>query len=118
MKRLLSSFTAIGLALLISSQAFAQDPKFVSVEVQPKAIELKNPYEYRQLLITGIAENGDRIDLTRQAKFQAPGFVKVSPAGQVRSSADGTGELRFTVAGQSGAIPAHVSGQKDDYEIS
>ena len=73
-------------------------------------------------LIEGFAkqlQNGDRVDLTRQAKLEAPaGLVKVSDAGQVRPAGDGTGAIKFSAAGQGGTIPLVVSGQKAKYEVS
>jgi hypothetical protein len=93
--------------------------KVVKVEVRPERVELKTPFEYRQLLVTGVLENGDRVDLTRQAKFAAPtGLVKVSDVGQVRPAGDGKGDIKFTAAGQSGTIPVAISGQKTKYEVS
>src|SRR5436309_14252721 len=93
--------------------------KLAKLEVAPASVELKTPYEYRQLLITGVLDNGDRVDLTRQAKFDAPaGVVKVSDVGQVRPAGDGKGEIKFAVAGQAGTIPAVVAGQKEKYQVS
>src|SRR5579862_3108815 len=110
-------------ALLIPAAAFAQEKlppsaKLVKLEFAPAAIELKTPFEYRQLLLTGILDNGDRVDVTRLAKFTSPGAVKVSDHGQVRPVADGQGELKFTVEGMAGSIPVKVSGQKAPYEVS
>jgi hypothetical protein len=109
---------ALAALAMVANQTSAETPKISRVEAQPKTIDLKNPFEYRQLLITGITETGDRIDLTRQVRFHAPGLVKVSATGQVRPSADGTGSLRFDVEGQSCSIPVQVTGQKDDYQVS
>ncbi|HWY87382.1 MAG TPA: DUF1549 domain-containing protein [Gemmataceae bacterium] len=109
---------ALAALAIFAGEVSAQGPKISRVEIQPKTIELKNPFDYRQLLITGVTDGGDRIDLTRQAKFQAPEFLKVTTNGQVRPSADGSGSLRFTVAGQSGSVPVHVDGQKEDYQVS
>jgi hypothetical protein len=112
-----------GLAL-VTAGAQAQEKlppgaKVVKVEVRPERVELKTPFEYRQLLITGVLENGDRVDLTRLAKFEAPAaLVKVSAAGQVRPVGDGNGEVRFDALGQKGAIPVTISGQKVRYEVS
>jgi hypothetical protein len=110
------------LALVIlaaaAARTSAESPKIVRVEVEPANIELKTPFEYRQLLLIGITEEGDRLDLTRQAQFEAPAFLKMSANGQVRPTADGTGSVQFTVAGQNGSIPARVTGQKDNYEVS
>ena len=121
MKRLAT--LSLACALLIPALISAQDKlppnaKVVKIEATPAAIELKTPFEYRQLLVTGILDNGDRVDLTRLAQYTAPGVVKVSERGQVRPLADGTGELKFTFDGKSGAIPVKISGQKDPYQVS
>lgn len=122
MKRLnrFCNFWVIGAAtmVLLSSSVFAQERKITKVEVRPAAIELKNPFDYRQVLVSGVLENGDRIDLTRQAQFTVPGNIKVSPRGQVRPVADGSSELKYAVAGHSGAIAVKVSGQKDKFQVS
>lgn len=94
------------------------DAKVVKLEFTPARIELKTPFEYRQLLVTGILDNGDRVDLTRLTKFDAPAAVKVSERGQVRPVADGKGELKLTFDGKTGTIPVAISGQKDPYEVS
>ena len=119
MKRSLS----LVLALLICSSATAQDKlppnaKFVKVEIAPARIELKTPFEYRQLLVTGILDNGDRVDVTRLAKFTAPAVVTVSDHGQVRPVADGKGELKYSFDGKGGSVPVKISGQTEPYEVS
>jgi Protein of unknown function (DUF1553)/Protein of unknown function (DUF1549)/Bacterial Ig-like domain (group 2) len=121
MKRLAT--LSIVTALLIQASALPQDKlppnaKFVKVEVAPASIELKTPFEYRQLLVTGILDNGDRVDVTRLAQFTPPNVVTVSERGQVRPAADGAGELKFTFDGKSGVIPVKISGQKDPYAVS
>ena len=75
--------------LLITWPAFGQDKlpagaKVAKLEFAPAAIELKTPFEYRQLLITGVLESGERVDLTRSVKVDAPKAVRVS-ADEARS---------------------------------
>src|SRR5437868_9889530 len=109
---------ALMAAAAFTGAACADSPKFAKIEVEPKTIELKGPFAYRQLLITGLTLAGDRVDLTRQAHIEAPTFLKVTANGQVRPSADGVGALTFKVAGLSGSVPAHVMGQKENYQVS
>src|SRR5262245_60019998 len=113
---------AIVVALGTASAALAQNPgdeklppgaKVVKLEAKPAAIELKDPYAYSQLVVTGQLENGDKIDVTRMAQVQAPAAVKVSSRGFVTPAADGAGELKFTLASQAVGVPVKVSGQKD-----
>ena len=117
-------------ALFLPVAAFAQTKlppgaEVVKLEVSPASIELKTPYEYRQLLITGILKTGDRVDLTRAVDFVAPASVKISDKGQVRPAGDGDGQIKVTlqkeipaVAGLNGNIAVKVSGQKAAYEVS
>jgi Protein of unknown function (DUF1553)/Protein of unknown function (DUF1549)/Bacterial Ig-like domain (group 2) len=120
MKLSLSYSRPLALALLIlaAGNVSAQEAKIIKVESQPQTIELKNPFAYRQLLITGITEAGERIDLTRQAQIKAPDCLKVAPSGQVRPRTDGKGLLEFTVRELHGSIPVQVTGQKEEFQVS
>jgi hypothetical protein len=93
--------------------------KIVRLEAQPPSIVLKSPFEYRQLLITGYLESGERIDVTRIvqiSKNSCPGVI--SPRGIIRPEKDGTGSLKLTLADQSVTVPVTVSGQKQQPEVS
>jgi hypothetical protein len=71
------------------------------------------------VLLTGVLESGERIDVTRLAKVETPtSVVSVSNHGLVRPSSDGKGELRFSVEGQSASVPVQVTGQKAKYDVS
>src|SRR5687768_1785274 len=62
------------------------------LEVTPRSVELTNPFHYRQVLVTGILQTGERVDLTRLAVPKNAAAQKVasySPRGQVRPLADG-----------------------------
>lgn len=92
--------------------------KIIKLDAMPRTIELKSPYEYRQLLLTGTLASGESVDLTRLAKVQAPAnLVKVSPTGIIRPAADGNGDIKIDYAGMSVSVPIKVSGQKDKYEV-
>jgi hypothetical protein len=92
--------------------------KVAKLEVTPATIALKNPYEYRQLIVTGVLESGERVDVTRMAQTSPPPAVKVSPTGIVRPAADGKGDLKLTVAGQTATVPVQVDGLKKSFEVS
>ena len=106
MKHIATLLLVASLAATASAQdKLPPNAKFVKVEVTPASIEIKTPFEYRQLLITGILDNGDRVDVTRLAQFTAPAVVKVSERGQVRPVNDGQGELKFTFQSPGTAVP-------------
>ena len=94
--------------------------KPVAIEALPPSIDLKNRFDYRQLLLTATLAGGEKVDVTRMAELSqlAAGVVEVSPTGMVRPKADGKGELRFSLAGQTVAIPVTVAGLGADYHVS
>jgi hypothetical protein len=93
--------------------------KIVRVEAQPAKIVLNNPYQYRQLQLTGLLNTGDRVDLLRMAMFAQPAnLASISPAGLIRPAADGGGELKIGIAGHALSVPIQVTGQKTKYEVS
>jgi Protein of unknown function (DUF1553)/Protein of unknown function (DUF1549) len=92
--------------------------KLVKIEAQPTNIALTTPYQYAQIVLTGVLETGERLDVTRMAQIEAPACLKVSPTELARPTADGDGVLKFSLAGQTAAIPVKVTGQKDKYEVS
>ncbi|HEV3005911.1 MAG TPA: DUF1549 domain-containing protein, partial [Pirellulales bacterium] len=91
----------------------------VALEAFPAAVQLKHPYDYAQLLVTGVLQTGERFDVTRVAQVAAPeALVSVSPTGQVRPKADGNGELRFSIADKTLVVPVAVTGQKEAHSVS
>ena len=93
--------------------------KLVRLEAQPACIALNHPYEYRQLLLLGQLDSGERIDLMRMARIELSKKVAdISPRGLVRPLADGDAEVKFTVADQTVVVSIHVTGQKTKYEPS
>ncbi len=92
-------------------EALPEGMSVASIEVIPTQIQLNGSIAYSQILINGVLKTGDKIDLTRLAKFQMDGGVAtVSPQGRVRSTADGQGSLAIEVAGHKATVPVTVSG--------
>jgi hypothetical protein len=93
--------------------------KVVKIEAQPASIILHGPFAYAQLLLTGQLQTGERIDVTRAARIDAPAnLVRLAPTGLVRPAGDGAGELKCTIAGLSVTVPVKVSGQKQPPQVS
>jgi hypothetical protein len=93
--------------------------KVVRLLARPAAIHLKHRYDYTQLLLTAELDTGDHVDVSRMAKPEKPSaLAKVSETGIVRPLADGTGELRFTLAGQTVVVPVKVTDLKKPYAVS
>lgn len=93
-------------------------PKFKQLLAHPASLALNSPYASAQLVLTGVTETGERIDVTRDATVVAPPAVKVSATGQVRPLADGTGKLVLRVGDRSVEVPVEVTRQKDEVKPS
>jgi hypothetical protein len=96
------------------------------LEVHPPRIELTTPHAYSQLIVTGIKDTGERVDVTREVTIEVPaGLVQVDNSALVRPVADGKGDLTIHLGkGNSGEfrytarVPVTVSGQKEEYQVS
>src|SRR6516225_7857077 len=73
------------------------DAKIVKLVAQPTQIDLKTPFEYTQLVLTGQLDTGEQLDVTRLAKLEAPPQVQVNATGVVRPLADGSGVLTVSL---------------------
>jgi hypothetical protein len=117
-------FLIFSLVGLFSTSAWAQEklPPGVSItaiEAIPSVIDLKSPFEYRQLLISAKLATGESIDVTRMAQLTAPSnLIKLSPTGQVRPLADGEGQLKISMDGKEAVVALKVTGFKAGYQAS
>jgi hypothetical protein len=115
----LSVLTFAFLTAAATAESLPAGAKIVQLEAQPPRVELKTPFEYRQLVLTAHLSGGEQLDVTRLAKIESPPqLVRVNATGVVRPVADGNGVLTVRLLDQSLTIPVVVQGQKDKYEVS
>jgi hypothetical protein len=101
--------------MLLASPANGQEQlppglNVVSIEARPATIELKQHFDYRQVLITGKLDSGETVDLTRMAKVtQSGSAANVNAEGVVRPAADGSSELTFTYGNHTVKVPVTVA---------
>jgi hypothetical protein len=121
LSRLLSA-VAVVLATTSAARAASESlPPGVSlarIEAKPARVSLATPFEYAQLVLTGVTPTGERLDVTRMVTLEAPPSVKVGDTGVVRPVADGKGTLRAKLADKVLDIPVEVKGQKDKVAVS
>lgn len=115
---------ALGLVLAKAPTAWAEEKlppgaQITKIEAHPAALHMKTPFDYSQIILNGYLSDGNKIDVTRIAKIEAPAnLVKISETGLVRPVADGNGQLKITLGSQTAQLPVQVSGQKANYEVS
>jgi hypothetical protein len=107
-----------GLMAQAASEKLPANARLERIEVHPARIVLNHVFDYSQLVLTGVLADGERLDVTRMVDITVPPLVRISPTGQVRPLADGTGVMRFTLAGKTAEVPLTVSGQKTKFEPS
>src|SRR5262245_35823908 len=119
--------TALTLAALVcrargedaQQEKLPEGVSVVAIEARPAVVELKHKFDYRQLLITGKLDSGERVDLTRMGKASMDGAaVSVSPDGLVRAKEDGSGKITYSFGGKSVEIPVTVSGVAQAHAVS
>jgi len=94
--------------------AFLKDKghQVVSLEVEPREIRLGRPFSYNQLLVTGVLNDGSRIDLTRAAKIQDDdNLLEISPTRLVRPRANGSGQISVSYGGATARVSVAIAGQ-------
>ncbi|MBL8828728.1 MAG: hypothetical protein JNM18_17245, partial [Planctomycetaceae bacterium] len=97
----------------VQTEQLPKGTKLVAIDVQPKNIEFRGPFDYAQLLVTGKLDSGETPDITRMVKLTASvDAVRFAPTGLVQPKQDGEGTLTVTLAGQTASIPFKVTGQK------
>ncbi|MDR3638179.1 MAG: DUF1553 domain-containing protein [Isosphaeraceae bacterium] len=85
--------------------------KVVGLEVQPAAVNLIQSFDYAQILVTAKLDSGDRVDVTRMVKAEAPAnLVDFSLTGVIWPKADGKGAITLSLGGQTLSLPVEVSG--------
>jgi hypothetical protein len=93
--------------------------QLVAVEAFPASVELKNRFDYRQLLLTARTAAGEQLDVTRMATIEpSGGFVTISDRGLVRPASDGEGQIRCLVGDKTVSIPVKVTGHAAPYDVN
>ena len=93
--------------------------KLIAIEALPKVIEWDQPFDSVQLLITGVLESGQTVDVTRSATLvQELEFLEIDDHRRIRPKKNGQGELEFEISGNAVRIPVRVSGLNAEYRVS
>lgn len=104
---------------LVGEESLPSGMGLMSLEVSPQSIELNDRYEYVQLLVTGILNTGDRVDVTRMATIEAAGnAVHVSALGRVHYQAPGTDTIQVRVGETTAEIPVQVNAPDEQQRTS
>ena len=112
--------SACGITLLLASSTLAQDQPapestrpvrtFTAIEVYPTELTLSSIRDSRRVLVTGVTNDGQRIDLSAKATVSTQSPVcQVDAAGFVAPVAAGEGVITVEAEGQKAEIKVHVT---------
>lgn len=89
------------------------------IAVDAEAITLAHRFDYRQLLVIGEVENGDKIDLTRSVDFSRDdGVFHISPTGVIRPIGNGQGQLTISYGDVQVNVDVAVTGFDEQHDVS
>lgn len=95
------------------------DVKITELAVQPSPLVFASPGEAQRLLVTGISESGERVDLTQQAEIKPQSdLLKVGDDGFLQALRSGTTRVLVGALGQSVVVPVTVRAAEKPSEIT
>jgi len=83
-------------------------PPAASIEVTPGSLTLEGPRDTRRVLVTGLAADGSRLDLTGEAAYDGAEGVAFDADGFARGTKDGTYVARVSAGGKTVDLPVVV----------
>ncbi len=99
------------ISLLVCGAAFAADVESAppapvqSLILEPASLEFSAPGDRRRVLVLGLTEDGERIDLTSQAEFETPAAITRADDGAFTAESAGSGVIAVRAEGLSAEAP-------------
>lgn len=93
-------------------ESLPQGATVASLEIHPPNVKFSTRNEYAQLIVTARLSNGEAVDATRLATYEAPAGLFINPRGWITPRADGKGELKVKLGDKSAVLPFEVAGIK------
>ena len=107
------------LDVLSSNETFPEGRELTSIEISPNIARLNGPWDYQQLLVTGILDSGDRIDVTRLSKFMLPPDAGlITPDGHLKAHRDGTSAVVVQTQNHVVGVPVIAEGTANNEPVS
>lgn len=99
-------------------ESLPEGEKLASIEVQPTNIRLAKRHDTAQFIVTGHMESGNVVDVTRLVKVDLSADVAtVSPAGLLRSKANGQADLTFSLGDKKATAAVEIAGVEADFKV-
>ncbi|MEO2005269.1 MAG: hypothetical protein ABGY41_14360, partial [Candidatus Poribacteria bacterium] len=109
-RRIAMTVALLGAALLAATTR-ADTPKIKALRVLPESITIEHARDARSVLLSGLTDSGEWIDLTGQGEFvDVPSSLRIDEDGYIYPVAAGDSTLRIEAGGQTVDVPVSVRG--------
>ena len=109
MKRLTLAIAVCCATVAFAAEADPTPPAPVrSLVLEPAALDFSGPGDRRRVLVLGVTEAGERVDLSADAQFDAPSQATLGEDGVLTAHSSGAGSLAVRAAGLSAEVPIAV----------
>ncbi|HEU0008822.1 MAG TPA: DUF1549 and DUF1553 domain-containing protein, partial [Verrucomicrobiae bacterium] len=86
-------------------------PAIQSLKLEPASLTLRDARDERRVLVLGVVEGGQSVDLTEQASFKSEGAsIEVGEKGYLRPKAKGEAAVLVSAAGKEAKLAVNVEG--------
>jgi hypothetical protein len=109
-RRIAMTVALLGAALLAATTR-ADTPKIKALRALPESITIEHARDARSLLLSGLTDSGEWIDLTGQGEFvDVPSSLRIDEDGYIYPVAVGDSTLRIEAGGHTVEVPVSVRG--------
>ena len=107
------------LDVLSDNESLPEGRTLTGIEVSPPIARINALYDYQQLLVTGILDSGDRVDVTRMSRFSLPAEIgRITPAGHLDVHRDGLAAVVVQTGDHVLGVPVVAEGVNAEKPIS
>ena len=118
-KRLWISGSCLWLMTVLAVSGVCADLQPAKIVIAPSSLSLDSSEQGRRVLVTGITADGEKFDLTHEARFEpAGGGVRVDDDGYLYGLSQGAATIKVSARGQSADLPVNVGDLSQKRAIS
>ena len=118
-KRLFTAGLGLWLMLAAGSIGGRAELQPVKLVLEPSSLSLTSPDEGRRVLVTGVTADGEKFDLTSQARFEPAGeTVRFGKDGYLYGVSSGAAMVKVSAGGQSADLSVNVGDLSGERPVS
>ncbi|MBX3439224.1 MAG: DUF1549 domain-containing protein, partial [Planctomycetaceae bacterium] len=105
--------------IYVGAEHLPEGASLTAIKIEPDVVRLHGSHEYNQLLVRGLLNTGDEVDVTRMVQYTLDSDVaQAAPSGRVSAAQDGLAALVVSLGDQVRGVPIVVEGAATERPIS